>query len=364
MKKLTLAAAALAASTTLASAGGLDRSGQGVGIIFEGGNYVQLSFGQVNPTVSGTYTAIPGTVSGDMAPTYNQIGGGIKFTLNPRLDVALIYDQPWGANVNYSNSTFLTNGTTVSLQSRGITALARYKLNENFSVHGGIRQNTLTELEITLPANPVIPAGAYTASGAQSSAIGYVIGAAYEIPDIALRAALTYSSETNHDIFVTETGAGVVPPTSTTRVTFPKSISLDFQTGVAADTLLTAGVRWANWSSTVIDPAGHRAQRTRALQTYSEDSYTFSLGMGRQFSDSLAASATLGWERPQGGNSGDLSPTDGFVSLSLGASYTVNNMNISGGVRYVKLGDATTASSGTFTGNSAVAFGMSVGFSF
>lgn len=263
----------------------------------------------------------------------------------------------------------LTNGTSVSLQSYGLTALARYKFNDNVSVHGGVRRNTLSELNIRLAAvpagvSPTIPLGAaaYTATGQQSSATGFVIGAAYEIPDIALRIALTYSSETNHDIVVTESGIG--GGVATTTVTMPKSINLDFQTGIAADTLLTAGMRYANWSATVIDPPAHRAQRLGPLQTYSEDSYSFSLGLGRRFTDSFAGSATVGWERPQGGFSGDLSPTDGNVSLSLGASYTIDNVEISGGVRYVRVGDATTRTTGSFENNSVVALGMSVGFSF
>lgn len=360
MRILGTTISVLALSATVAGAGELDRSGQGIGVIFKDGNWAELSFGNVNPSVSGTYTLIPGTVSGDMAPSYNQIGVGLKYAVNSALDVALIFDQPWGASVDYSNATFPIAGTTVSLQSRGITALARYKLNDNISVYGGVRQNTLTEIEVTLAARPAPPAAAYSASGAQSSAIGYVLGAAYEIPDIALRAAITYSSGTSHDVVITESGAGV----STTNIKMPQSVNVELQTGIAADTLLTASMRWVDWSETVIDPAGHRAQRLTALQTYSEDTYTWSLGVGRRFSESLAGSATIGWERPQGGNSGDLSPTDGNVSLALGVAYTMDNMEIRGGVRYVKLGDATTATTGTFTNNSVVALGMSVGFAF
>jgi len=135
MRILGTTVSVLALSATVASAGGLDRSGQGVGVIFKDGNWAELSFGNVNPSVSGTYALIPGTVSGDMAPSYNQIGVGLKYAVNSALDVALIFDQPWGASVDYSNATFPIAGTTVSLQSRGITALARYKLNDNISVY-------------------------------------------------------------------------------------------------------------------------------------------------------------------------------------------------------------------------------------
>lgn len=365
MTRLATAAAILAATTTAATAGGLDRSGQSVGVIFKDGNWAELSFGNVNPSVSGIYTGAGNVSSGDMADSYNQLGGAVKFDTGNGLGAALIFDQPWGAATNYANSALPpTNGVRAELNSVGITALASYDVTDRITLYGGVRQNTI-DMSISLPAvNPpfaVAAVPAYTATGASSSAMGYVVGAAYEIPDIALRAAITYSSETNHDVVTTESGAGV----STTRITMPKSVNLDFQTGIAADTLLTAGVRWVNWTATAIDPAGHRAQRGAALQTYSEDSYTWSLGVGRRFSENFAGSATVSWERPQGGNSGNLAPTDGFVSLSLGGAYTMDNMEISGGVRYVKIGDATTSTAGAvFSGNSAVAIGMKVGFSF
>ena len=45
MKKIFTIGAILLLTTTAATAGGLDRSGQGIGIIFEEGNAVELSFG-------------------------------------------------------------------------------------------------------------------------------------------------------------------------------------------------------------------------------------------------------------------------------------------------------------------------------
>ncbi len=81
MKKFTAAAAALLTSTALAHAGGLDRSGQGVGVIYKDGNWVELSFGNVNPSVSGVYTGAGNAASGDMAESYNQLGAAIKMDL-------------------------------------------------------------------------------------------------------------------------------------------------------------------------------------------------------------------------------------------------------------------------------------------
>ena len=107
MKHITTALGALALSTSLAQAGGIDRSGQSISAIFEKGNYVELSFGRVKPKVSGTQqsSTVPpltaGALSGDMAADYNQVGLAIKTNLSEKLDLGLILDQPFGANVAY-----------------------------------------------------------------------------------------------------------------------------------------------------------------------------------------------------------------------------------------------------------------------
>ena len=69
---------------------------------------------------------------------------------------------------------------------------------------------------------------------------------------------------------------------------------------------------------------------------------------------------------------GHLAPTDGFLSLGVGGSYTQGNMKISGGVRYVKIGDADALESppnsgianAAFRDNSAVGVGVKVGWTF
>lgn len=65
----TTALAALLATTSLASAGGIERNAFTTGILFEEGNYVELGFTYVDPTVSGQANApYPGTpASGDMS---------------------------------------------------------------------------------------------------------------------------------------------------------------------------------------------------------------------------------------------------------------------------------------------------------
>ena len=384
MKKVLSAGAALLLTTSIAQAGGLDRSGQGVGIIFEEGNVVQLSFGYVKPEVSGeTVNAVGmapvGETSGNMAAAYSQFAGGVKYGVNSQVDVALIFDQPFGANVDYSDNSALyyAGATTAEVSSTAITALARYKIDENYSVHGGLRYQSI-EATIGLPA-----VGSYTLEGESSSGTGIVVGAAYEIPDIALRVSLTYSSSITHDMPSTENCAAPAPfcdnAESTTTFKSPESLNLDFQTGIAEDTLLFGSIRYAKWTQFDFAPATYKTitgtvgdpNDGNSLQSYDEDTFAYSLGVGRRLSDAFSGAVSIGYEAAQGGFSGNLGPTDGNVSFGLGGTYTTGDTKVTAGIRYIMLGDADTENptapttvATEFRDNSAIGFGMQITQSF
>jgi len=329
------ATTALVLGTLSAQAGGFERSGNPIGALFEKGSYAELSFGTVAPDVSG----VIGVPTGDVAGNYFSFGAAYKRDLSDSLSMAIIIDQPYGADTDYSTIPIMAN-----LRSQAVSALLRYKFNERFSVHGGLRYVNLDgELQV---GGPVL---VYSADGD----LGFVIGGAYEIPDIALRVALTYFSGTEHTLpSQLPIAAGTINP--------PQSVNLDFQTGIAADTLLFGQIRWADWTDTqVVASAG-----TPAVVTYREDVITYTLGVGRKLNENWSVAASLGYEKAQGGESSRLSPTDGYTSIGLGATYTVDNVKITGGVRYFDLGDAVTAGPGTFTDNSAVGFGLKVGYTF
>jgi long-subunit fatty acid transport protein len=371
MKRFTIAAAALTAAASTASAGGVDRSGQSIAPLYQEGNYAEISFGVVSPSVSGT---VGPAASGDMAESYSQFGAAYKADINEQLSFALIFDQPFGADVNYPvGGTYPLQGSTAELNSNAITAIARYKMNDRFSVHGGLRYQSL-EATASLP----FLAG-YTANGETDYGTGYLVGAAYEIPDIALRLALTYNSKINHDIRTTETGP--VPSVSNTRVEAPQSLNLDFQTGIAANTLLFGGVRWVEWSEFDISPVGYRTATTNpgnpsgsSLVSYADDTFTYSLGVGRKFSETFSGSISVSYENSNGGFASNLGPTDGKFGITLGGQYTVDNVEISGGVNYTWIGNANTQvpvgafptppATSSFTDNSAIGVGMKIGVTF
>ncbi len=361
MKRLLhTTAAVLCANSALA--GGIDRSGQSSAVLFEDGNYAEFSLGSISPDISGT---VVGQDSGDVGSSYTQLGAAYKWTYaGTPWEAAVIFDQPYGADIAYpAATTYPLRTTNASLDSNAVTLLGKYQINENVSVFGGLRAQSLSA-EASVP----VVAG-YTANGAADYGFGYVAGAAYERKDIALRVALTYNSEIDHSLETTETGPASL--TSTTDVTTPSSFNLDFQTGVAADTLVFGTLRYVNWDGVNITPTVYRSATGGSLVSFSENTLTSTLGLGRRFNDTWSGAVTVTHEPSIGGVAPNLGPTDGRTALGLGATYTSGNMKITGGVQYIMIGDAETSvpvsSTATapsdFSDNTALAFGIKIGMS-
>lgn len=346
---IMLAGLAMVAGTA-SFAGGLDRSGQSIAPIFEKGRYAELSFGSVRPSVDGVFRGVLN--SGNVAPSYTQVGAAYKQDFGEKLSFGLILDQPFGADVSYDSTTpgYPLAGSTASISSTGLTAVLRYKFSDAFSVHAGVRM-------IQSSGSVSLPARRYTMTTSQEQDWGYLVGVAYEVPSIALRAALTYSSAVDVDFSTTE--VAVVP--GRMQVTLPQSVNFDLQTGIAQNTLLTFSARWVDWTSTNISPS-----LAPNLVSYKKDTITYSLGVARKFNETWSASAAIGYEAATGGLASNLSPTDGRRSLSVGVKYALNETAaISAGVSYARVGNATTETIGArFEDNSVLGVGIKMSFNF
>lgn len=360
MIKAAQTAGLMAVIGTSAVAGGIDRSGQSILAVFEKGDYAELSFGAISPDVSGISAPAFGSLaSGDMADGYLSIGVAIKTQLREGLDVALILDQPFGANVAYPTGTgYFAEGTTAEFKSAALTAVLKYTMANNMSVIGGLRYQTISA-EASVP----FVAG-YTADGSTDGGLGYVVGVAYEKPEIALRVALTYNSKIKHELETAEFGGAF---NTITDIDTPQSVNLEFQSGVAKDTLVFGSIRWVDWTSFVIDPPTYPAPTP--LVSYDSDTVSYALGVGRKFNETWSAAVTLGYEAKVGGFAANLGPTDGYASIGLGATYTNGPLKVTGGIRYVDVGGARTSLDGvtaasSFDDNHAVALGVKVGYSF
>jgi long-subunit fatty acid transport protein len=279
--------------------------------------------------------------------------------LGDRMALAIILDQPIGADVAYpTGSGYPLAEATATLSSSAITALLKYRFENNVSVYGGLRYQTVHG-EVAL--GPAV--GNYTLNTNHDSELGYVVGLAWEKPEIAARVALTYNSAITHSLESVEFGV----PTAGFDTEVPQSVNLEFQTGIAKDTLLFGSIRWVEWSAFVIDPPTYQLlPPTTPLVSYASNRISYNLGVGRRFNENWSGAVTIGYEESDGEITGNLGPTDGFASVGLAATYTMDNIKITGGVRYVDIGDATAnlGPGASFTNNSGIGIGLRVGYTF
>lgn len=367
MKFKLTGAAVLTLLSTSAIAGGIERTAQSPSIIFEDGGVVELSFGVVDPSVSGVgVAASTGIGTGDLSERYSNTGFAIKQDFGETLSFALIYDQPFGANTAYPTGTgYIAAGSTATLESNALTGILKYKTESNFSIYGGVRYQTM-RAEASLP---FFGGGiGYNVTSDTDGSFGYVAGVAYEVPDIALRVALTYNSAIEHENIVEETIGVTSPPSALTYKT-PQSVNLEFQTGIAEDTLLFGSARWVDWSEFNLSPADYVGAASSALVSYPSDTVTYTLGIGRRFNETWSGAISLTHEPSNAGTYTNLGPTNGRSGITIGATYKMDKMEITGGVSYAWIGDATTvigpfSPAANFTDNTAVGAGLRIRYRF
>lgn len=399
-KAATGATLALLASTAITQAGGVELNPQTTSMLFEEGTFVEFGYTFVSPDVSGTQVFDPtafgapintlptfaGATSGDVAPSYSHMNLGFRTDISDEISVALMIDEPIGASVDYSGGFVpgylygFGQGSTAELSSHQLTLAARYEMPTGFSVYGGVRVVSFegaVEL-FNLSGGAANPATRYLLDADASTEIGYMLGAAYERPDIALRVALTYYSATTHEVAATETTDIFGTRGTTFDAVIPQQVLLEAQSGVAPGTLVFGSVRWTDWTEFDIAPNDYTVavSNGRALVKYDEDVWTWTIGGARVLTDQWTVLGSLTYEAEQDNFSGNLGPTDGRTSLGVGARYTHGPWRITGGVNYTWVGDAETEAPAfgglvpdgltfaRFRENTAVGYGVRVGYSF
>ena len=380
-KRLLTGTAALMLTAAPVFAGAIERAPQSLGILFEEGNYAEFGVGRVSPKLSGNDVG-SGTPTGDIADNYNFFGLGYKHQFNDNLSGGIIVEQPFGSDILYPSSSVMLGGTYAYVNSTTYTALLRYRFDNNFGIHGGIRgsradgQVNLAGMAYRDPADPTTPGSGFDGYNVHLDSAwgwGYALGASWEKPEIAARVSLTYNSPVDHDFDTVETGLPIsaLDGPSETTVTTPRSWTLEGQTGVAADTLVFGSIRWVKWSEFKLRPTGFTTIPGQADGLVDlEDTTTYTLGVGRKFTENWSGALSFGYEKAGRRLVSPLSPTTGRKSVGLAAIYTQDNWKVTTGVTYIKLGDGD-AETGTpdtaranFRDNDAWGVGVKVGYSF
>ena len=365
--------------TSLVLAAGLDRSGQSISAFLQSGNYAEAGISVLDPTVKGK--DLSGNSVSDMADDYYFANAAIKVQATEQISLGLIYDQPFGADATYQldgsnfSSSTLNEGTQVEVKTQNLTALIGYQPTKNWNIYAGPVWQTV-EADIALRGRSYQSLSGYNIKVDQEEAYGWLAGAAYSIPEIALRAAITYRSEIKHELDTSETFAlgAVVRPNSNTEVVTPQSVNIDLQSGVAKDTLAFANIRWVHWDQFAVKPAALAAAtaargKAQNLIDYSDDQWSANIGLSHKFNNKWAGTTSIGYDSGAGNPVTTLGPVEGNWSIGLGAQYSpAQSYFIAAGVRYLWLGDADAQTGGNVVGsfedNSALAYGLKIGYRF
>lgn len=460
LKKLTSAIilASLPASSVFAAA--LDRSGQSIQAFLQPGNYFEAGISVLDADVSGKMRegwvppnatiqgkGLDGSNLSDMADSYQFYNAALKVQMTDNLSFGLIYDQPFGAKATYStqDKSFAETGTgqaalkdagafykggegtNVDVQTQNLSFIFGFQPTENWNIYAGpvyqtVKGNVSLRGAAYGPFGGVLcpvmcsgmatgpnktPFNGYDAKIGEDSSVGWLGGVAFQIPEIALKASLTYRSKVNHKVTANETLgyvtntiiAGQLPVLNQanitkinneegeTKISTPQSVNLDFQTGIMANTVAFAQVRWVNWSDFAIRPYkfGQLASGlTQALAgspkgfdliAYDKDQISANVGVGRKFNDQWAGTFMVGWDSGAGNPVSTLGPTEGYWSVGLGGQFSPTPQSfIQAGVKYFWLGDAKSQVASdfgyddryaaNFEDNNAIGYSLKIGYRF
>lgn len=362
-----------------ALAGGFTRGEADTDILFIDGNY-GLRTGAAYVSPSRTYSTLNGAPASDEAysDAYWMPSIGIKATLGPGVACALTYTQPFGASATYgtdaqnaeattaiSQGLVVVNPTTAmqfSTDEYGATCDVRFDAGRGgFHLIGGAFLERFEYEEDTWFGSVRLK---------DDGAFGYRIGAAYDIPEYAMRFQVMYRSEVQHDAEGTFTpsalavAAGVTSslPTIGSGV-LPQSVKLSAQSGVAPGWLVYGSVAWTDWSVLtnfkydVSDLAS-----SNKIFNY-KDGYTIQVGVGHEFNESLSGTVNLTWD--EGVGTGADITTDTWT-VGVGGEYKtkLGTFGLGASVSYLTAGSQTEAAGATYNATADADWAAAVGVSY
>ena len=361
----------------------------------------------INSNVSGEVlrraTAAASQATGSTSPpqaVIDQFVSGIRANSGAMTLITAGVTQAVDTGLAAANSTVGKGNTKVEVDTQNISMVFGFQPNKNFNIYGGGVYQTIKG-NVSLRGQSYSLYNGYDASIKETGGVGWLAGFAYQIPEIALKASVTYRSEIDHDVNVRENmptlsalallpggaaaAAEIAASSGETRITTPQSVNLDLQSGIMADTVAFANVRWVNWKDFSIQPykfgkvseaIGGLVNRPNGfdLVKYSDDQISATVGVGRKLNDLWAGNVSVGWDSGAGNPVTTLGPTEGYWNVGLGLQYSPTPSTfIAGGVKYFWLRDAKAQTGAQadssdyvaeFSDNNALAYGLKIGYKF
>jgi long-chain fatty acid transport protein len=359
------AAAGLVAIQAPAFAGGLERGGYNIDLLFDPGQVAaEAAATFVMPDrklknvrdVDTTSTAFPfnGTAAGGGGGNLNGLStsaSGSEDYWVPRIgikagfenaDCMFDYSEPWGAHKNPGRNWAGANeDIETKVESRNYALTCSYRFDAGpgqLRVIGGAFYQELYGFQERLVQDftGVPPAFGGLRSGVgrldlEGDGWGWRAGLAYEIPEYAFRASLVYNSEVELDDITGTLDLSQVNGTPAFAVkgsqNMPDVLELKVQSGIAPDWLAFGSVKWTDWSqlqkvpfcSAALSGSCSLATGLTTLDLGYRDGWTITGGIGHKFNEQWSGAASVTWDR--GTSQGFGTNTDTWT-LGLGASYT------------------------------------------
>ncbi len=348
MKKNLFATILSVASLSAASvfAVGPDSSGSGTqdySFILDSGNSISVSRSTSTPKVSGTH------------PDGYVLNSGYNATSNTSIEAKWDYNgtmlgistsSPYLIDLVYSDGIMTNSGAKVTSNETAI--VVSRSMGDGFKFFGGLRLNQF-KASINYPfygglANPTFAvAGGYQFNLDTGTGTGFAIGAAYEIPQILLRASIQYNSEIKHsNAEIAEVMAGIGQQFSEPNdMIAPSSMIIKLRSAITPRMLA-----FANWRSSQYKKFRVHGPLNTTLvgsDIYNPQSGTdYTIGIGLKINDNL--NVLVGTGRGQSTDSGGLAdalaPFKGSTFNFIGGTLKVNDkVELNAGYSIIAFGD-------------------------
>lgn len=369
-----LALAAIGALQSPALAGGIERGGYNIDLLFDPSQFaVESTATFVMPhrklknvtdtdPADGPLNLLGYSNSADDSEDYwsPRIGAKVGYQ---GLDCMFDYSQPYGAHSDPGARWAGANQnveTKINSDNYALTCSYKFDVGPGqFRVIGGGNYLEMDGFKERLVVAPELfapfPASGIGRLDLEGDGWGWRAGVAYEIPEYAFRASLMYYSEvrlkdvsgtvdlTQVPAFLPVAGAGTIIPVAG-EAEMPDAIELKVQSGIAPDWLAFGSVKWTDWSELQRITFYNSGVPITSLDLGYRDGWTVTGGIGHKFNDQWSGAVSVTWDRGTSQGFGTLTDTWTF---GAGVSYSPNkNVEIRlGGV----IGILTGGDSGAVT---------------
>ncbi len=363
-KNGVLTAAALAAFASAAQAGGFSRGEADTDILFEGDDYAfRAGATYVSPRREFETTGGLANNDGSYTEGYWIPSVAAKIGVSENFACALTYTEAFGAHANYgmdARMAAIRNGNNpygekgFDSNEYGATCDVKFDVGKGkLHLLGGVfmqdfSYTAVNEIDtLPIPQDPSRPHG--TLRLEDDSAFGYRLGAAYEIPEYALRVSLMYRSKVKHDADegsydVMDLGSIFLPATG--YGTLPQSLKLSAQTGVAPGWLVYGSVKWMDWS--VLDALNYNIGGRDFRDAYNwKDGWTIQAGVAHVFTEKLTGTVNLTWDKGVG-TGADINTDTWTLGTGIQAKVGPGDLRFGGGISYLTSGSQSVAKGASY----------------